>query len=146
MQGHYYSGSWAAGLPAGPVQPWDPSVFSFLSALPGSGPDVARGAILAVPVENDQCAQRDENQAAQPQAEDVALGVVRGARACEASKGERRSASPSDLHLRPSSGCLSSRAELRTQLPVSTLQGLHGGRASTPGSEGGRAGGLDPRV
>ena len=54
-------------------------LWEVFSARPGSGPDVARGAILAVPVENEQRAQRDEDQARQRQAEDVALGVVRGA-------------------------------------------------------------------
>lgn len=133
-----------AGPTAGPPRLLLP-LWQVFSALPGSGPDVAGGAILAVPVENDQRAQRDENQARQPQAEDVALGVVRGARACGASKGERRSASPPDLYLRPSSGSLTSRAELRTHLPVSTPQELRGSRASTPGSkEEGR--GPDPRV
>lgn len=31
VQGQYYWGSWAVGLLAGPVQPWDPRVFSLLS-------------------------------------------------------------------------------------------------------------------
>ena len=90
-------GCWQGRSPMGPqrllLPLWE------VSARPGSGPDVARGAILAVPVENEQRAQRDEDQARQRQAEDVALGVVRGARACAAARergGQRpaRSASP----------------------------------------------------
>lgn len=54
-------------------------LWEVFSVLWDSGPDSTRGANLAAPVENDECAQRDEDQAGQPQADEVALGVVRGA-------------------------------------------------------------------
>lgn len=57
-------------------------VFSHCShlylVLWGSGPDTW-GMVLAAPVKNNQCAQRDEHQAGQPQTEEVALRVVQGA-------------------------------------------------------------------
>lgn len=84
----------------------------------GSGPDTAWGTAwgttLAAPVKNNQCAQGDEHQAGQPQADEVALHVVQGARAC-------RTARERGLQLRnPQSG---------PALWVSNLQGETGDTA-----------------
>lgn len=79
------------GLLEGPVEPQESL---FLLSISGrsshtvkhlypvflaSGPDTAWGVTLAAPVKNDQCAQGDEHQTSQPQADKVALRVVQGA-------------------------------------------------------------------
>ena len=152
----------AVGLLEGRSNPRDSSFFTILSGKSSLSSEaqaqtITRGAILAAPVENDQRAQSHEDQARQPQADEVALGVVQGARACGASKGERLSAS--EPQVRPTLWLPNLQSGVGTQIPVSNLRGVDGSRgpgplglrgeglgARTPGSEGGGAGGPDPWV
>lgn len=82
-----------------------------------------------MPVENDQRAQRDENQARQPQAEDVALGVVRGARACGASKGVEAVGVPARPVSPPVLWVSNLQGGAENAPPVSTPQEPRGSRA-----------------